>query len=253
MKTHNSTNIKELLKNHPHNSVVTATAMLRLGLTREQIRSFASSGWLHRIGNGAYSILDEKVSLDGALYALQAELGLSVHQGGYSALNEKYGKMHNVPYERKIELFAYRGEKMPIWFLKQFGTQFKITNTAFLSADIGMTESDSGGFTIQIPTVERAMLEMLYSTPRIHTVNEAFQVMEFLTSIKPLLVQQLLENCTLVKVKRLFLYMAELAGHAWFKRLDLSLIDLGAGVREIVRGGTFDRKYNIIINDVRSI
>ena len=93
---------------------------------------------------------------------------------------------------------------------------------------------------------------MLYCVPNKATVNEAYQIMELLVSLKPTLMQELLENCTSIKVKRLFLYMAERAGHACLNRLDLSKIDLGNGVREIVKGGTLDRKYNIIIGNIEA-
>jgi hypothetical protein len=63
----------------------------------------------------------------------------------------------------------------------------------------------------------------------------------------------LLEKCNSVKVKRLFLYFAELSNHSWFKRLDLSKIDLGKGVREVTKGGKYNQKYNIIIGDVKEI
>ena len=42
-----------------------------------------------------------------------------------------------------------------------------------------------------------------------------------------------LEECRSVKVKRLFLFMAEKARHAWFEALDLDRIDLGSGKRVI--------------------
>jgi hypothetical protein len=112
---------------------------------------------------------------------------------------------------------------------------------------------DSGGFTVQISSLERAMLEMLYLSPERHTLRETYQIMELLTSVKPSLMQSLLEQCSSVKVKRLFLYMSDRAGHAWINRLDLSRIALGSGVREIEKGGKVDKKYNIVINDLGEI
>ena len=49
---------------------------------------------------------------------------------------------------------------------------------------------------------------------------ECFELMEGLNNLPPKQVQTLLENCQSVKVKRLFLYMAEKADHRWFKQLD---------------------------------
>lgn len=71
--------------------------------------------------------------------------------------------------------------------------------------------------------------------------------MEGLNNLRPVSVQKLLQNCTSVKVKRLFLYMAEKAGHEWFSFLDTDKIDLGHGKRMITRGGSLNVKYQITI------
>jgi len=94
---------------------------------------------------------------------------------------------------------------------------------------------------------------MLYLTPSIHTLQETYQVMELLGTVKPAVMQSLLECCASIKVKRLFLYMAERAGLVWVKRLDLTTIDLGRGDREITKGGQYDKKYRIVIGNVEAI
>ena len=253
MSTPDGTNIKKLLKKHPRNTVITARELLTYGVSRDLQRVYVRSGWLKRIGPGAYILLDEKVNLDGAVHALQTGLGLSVHLGGYSALGERYGKTHNLPAARASELFAFRGEKLPAWFRSNYASNCVVSVSSFLPAKAGLVDYDSGGFTVQISSLERAMLEMLYLSPERHTLRETYQIMELLTSVKPALIQSLLEQCSSVKVKRLFLYMSDRAGHAWINRLDLSRIALGSGVREIEKGGKVDKKYNIVINDLGEI
>jgi hypothetical protein len=71
--------------------------------------------------------------------------------------------------------------------------------------------------------------------------------MEGLNNFHPLQVQSLLEKCTSVKVKRLFLYLAEKAGHEWFNKLDLNKIDVGSGKRSIVKEGVYIKKYLITV------
>jgi len=253
MGTQNSTNIKDLLKTHPHNTVLTAEEMVRRGLSRELQRSAVRSGWLTRIGTGAYTVLEEAVSLEGAIYTLQEDCGLSVHQGGYTILNEKYGKTHNLSVARKPQLFCYRGEKVPAWFRANYGTTYELFITSFLPRDAGFTDFDNVNFTTKIPVIERAILEMLYLTPSIHTLQETYQVIELLGTVKPAVMQSLLEYCTSIKVKRLFLYMAEQAGLVWLKRIDLTKIDLGRGDREITKGGLYDKKYRITVGNVEAI
>ena len=73
--------------------------------------------------------------------------------------------------------------------------------------------------------------------------------MEALTNLRPRLVQSLLEQCASVKVKRLFMYLAEACGHTWVKKLDLSKVSFGKGKRMIVKGGRWDPKYSITVPD----
>ena len=55
--------------------------------------------------------------------------------------------------------------------------------------------------------------------------------------------QQLLENCTSVKVKRLFLYLAEKSDHEWVKFLNKEIIDLGKGKRSFAKKGVYVPQY----------
>ena len=73
--------------------------------------------------------------------------------------------------------------------------------------------------------------------------------MEGLATLSPRRLQKLLEACQSVKVKRLFLFLAERHNHAWFKRLDVSGVDLGAGKRALVDHGRYDAKYRITVPD----
>ena len=119
--------------------------------------------------------------------------------------------------------------------------------------DLGLVEQNHGDFKTKVSSLERSVLEMLYLVPEKVTLNEAYQLVESLTAVKPKEFQKLLEECTSVKVKRLFLYMVETIGHSWFKRLDIEKINLGKGVREITKGGKHNKKYNIIIGDIEEI
>lgn len=238
------------MNNLPRGAVITAKELFDIGISRELQRRYVDSGWLNRVGTGAYRLLDNEINLDGAIRGLQNGLQLSIHVGGYTALAEKHGKAHTILRNQKSELFGYRGEKVPQWFIFLFGADSIIKLTSFLPEELGLISIDSGDFTIKISSVERAMLELLYISPSIHTLKDAYQVMEFITVAKPNLVQTLLEACTSIKVKRLFLLMAEQAGHTWLKSLDLSKINLGSGVREVEKGGSLNNKYNLVIGDL---
>ena len=61
------------------------------------------------------------------------------------------------------------------------------------------------------------------------------------------MVQSLLVICRSIKVKRLFMYMAEKQEHSWVSELEPSRIDFGKGKRMIVPNGRYDRKYGITV------
>ena len=60
--------------------------------------------------------------------------------------------------------------------------------------------------------------------------------MEGLKTLRPDLVTVLLANCNSIKVKHLFMYLAEEENHLWLPRVDLSEVDFGKGKRVIGEG-----------------
>lgn len=253
MNTDNEMNLKKLLSIIPNNVVITSKYLTTLGVSHDLQKSYERNGWLNRLSQGAYSKLDENFNVEGAVFALQNQLNLSIHIGANTALNNFYGITHNIAFENKQQLFGYRGEKLPKWFKNLYDNSIEFNRTTFLPQNLGIVDYNVGNFNIKIPTLERAILEMFYLVPDKFTANEAYQLMELLTTVKPKEFQKLLENCSSIKVKRLFLYIAETIGHSWFKRLDLTKIDLGKGAREITKGGSHNSKYNIIIGNVEEI
>jgi hypothetical protein len=76
---------------------------------------------------------------------------------------------------------------------------------------------------------------------------DLYYIMEQLSTLRPDVMQELLEGTTNKRVKRVFLYMAEKAGHYWFDELDKGKIDLGEGKLQLAKEGTYNAKYKITI------
>jgi hypothetical protein len=83
----------------------------------------------------------------------------------------------------------------------------------FLPPKTGLRTIEHSAFSLQISNPIRALLECLYLIPKKQEFVECYEIMEGLNNLRPKQVQELLEQCTSIKVKRLFLYMAEKAGH----------------------------------------
>lgn len=250
MTSQNNINIKQILGKIPANTVITAKKLHEEGVSHSLMRFYEKSGWLTRLSNGAYTRLNETANLTGALYALQNDCKISVHIGADSVLRDFYGKLHFVKAEVKSRLFAPSGTKLPVWFKKSYENQFELYCSDFLPQMLGLTDFQNATFSVKIPTVERALLELLYLVPNSVTVQEAYSITETVRTVKPFVMQRLLEQCSSVKVKRLLLCFAEHAGLQWFDVLDAQKINLGSGVRTLESGGTLYAKYSLVMKEL---
>ncbi|HWR57427.1 MAG TPA: type IV toxin-antitoxin system AbiEi family antitoxin [Thermodesulfovibrionales bacterium] len=220
------------------------------GFSRDLLVKYKNSGWLEPFGRGAYIRAGDRVTWLGALYTLQKQLGLPVHAGGKTALELK-GYAHYLPVrQNKVFLYGPRGLTLPAWFkADRFGVKFVITRTNLFPADYleGFIDFSERDFLVRIAAPERAAMEMLHLVPKEVGFDEAQLIMENLVALRSDVVQRLLMVCRSVKVKRLFLYMAEKKEHTWLSKLDLSKVDLGKGKRMIVPHGRFNAKYQITV------
>lgn len=258
MDTERKTKINRLVNQWPKGTVGVASYLNSLGFSYELLRRYKESGWIEKLGRGAYILSGDKVTWPGALYTLQTQLGFSVHAGGKTALELK-GYAHYVPEKQtKIFLYGQRGLIMPGWLKgARFGIDIVLVRTNLFPMDCqeGLTKFGEMNFPIRISAPERAAMEMLHLVPREVGFEEASLIMENLVTLRPDVTQKLLETCRSVKVKRLFLYMTEKHEHPWLSQLNLSQIDLGKGKRMIIPNGQYDRKYRITVpigNEVTS-
>lgn len=224
------------------------------GVPRQLADSYCKTGWLRRLARGAYVRADDqKVEWTGATWTMQRLLQMTVHPGGKTAL-ELLGDAHFLPLAGgRVTLFGAPAEKLPAWFrTHDWGVKITYTTTNLFPAGsaLGFSEFSVRDLTLRVPGRERAMLELLHLVPEKEPFDEAKLLMEGLTTLRPSVLQPLLENCNSVKAKRLLLSLAESSGHAWLRKLDLARIDLGKGKRVLVKnakGGRLDAKYQIVL------
>ncbi|TCU04429.1 transcriptional regulator with AbiEi antitoxin domain of type IV toxin-antitoxin system [Rhizobium sullae] len=218
------------------------------GISPQLQRRYRLSGWLKAIGTGAMVRSGDTVGWEGALYALQNNAGLPVHPGGRTALS-MHGKAHFLELSRAvISLFGPLEVRLPKWVVDgKWGVKIDYHRTSFLPSDLGMVDVENGAFSIRVSTPARALMECLHLSSSAEELIEARELMDGLNSLRPKQVQALLETCRSVKVKRLFLYLADLSGHDWLKHVDRSAIDLGSGTRSLVAEGIYVPQYDIMV------
>lgn len=192
--------------------------------------------------------MGDRPTYQGALFALQEQANLNIHPGGKTALS-LLGKVHYLELSTKqIILFGGSEEKLPAWFSKyNWGLKVDYYSSSFLPSNIGLQTLNLGTFNLLVSNPTRALMECLYLVPKKQELVECYEIMEGLNNLRPKQVQELLEACTSVKVKRLFLYMAEKTGHDWFKYISIENIDLGKGKRSFVKDGVYISKYLITV------
>ena len=253
MTSESRSKINRLLTVWPQGTVAVSRWLERQGVYQQLALEYAKSGWIQRIGQGAYQRAGDTVGWTGGLYALQEQVRLPVHVGAKTAL-QMQGYAHFLALGKggTVWLFGAPTTRLPSWFERRdWGVGLRYTATKLFADhnDAGLTRKELGTYSVTVSAPERAMMEVAHLIPTAESFEEADLRMEGLTTLRPGLVQRLLEQCRSIKVKRLFMYLAETHDHAWIKRLDLSKVDFGTGKRVIVKGGRFDPHYKITVPD----
>lgn len=243
--------MNQVFRNWPKGTVATQAWLSQLGVSSKLANWHVGSGWLVRFGARAFTQPGDQVDWRGGLYALQTQLGMTVHVGGRTAL-ELQGRSHFVPLGRqeKVILVSDQPEQLPTWFKNyrwDASLEHRCLSLFKRVLDKATAKLDCGGFEVVMSSAERAVMEQMRLARTNDDVEQAYQLMEGLSTLRPNVVQDLLVNCRSVKVKRLFLWSAERVAHAWFGRLDPSQVDLGKGKRQLYRGGRLNLKYQITV------
>lgn len=243
------TKINSLMQSLPRGSVLLPSWLLSQGYSYELQQSYRKNGWLKSIGKGAMLKSGDPFILTGALFALQNIENMNIHIGGRSAL-ELQGLAHYLQINSyETTLFVNGGTKPPLWFTNNdWNTKISLFHLSlFSNENLGMIDFSDGELVMKISNADRAIMECLALCPDKFPLQESYELMEALNSLRPSKVQQLLEDCKSIKVKRLFLHFAEKANHSWFKYLDISKLDLGVGNRSLVESGALVSKYKLIL------
>lgn len=251
MTDENKAKLNHLMKVWPSKAICLSSWLEEKGISQPLAYLYVKSGWLEKVGAGAFKRAGESVAWPSGLQAVQNQASLKIHLGGKSALQyQGYGHYLPMGENYPLYLFGYRNRNLPVWF-KNYSWQVEIiysqTNLFESSIDEGFTIVDVNGISVKASTAERAIMEVIYLVPKRETYDEALQLMGSLSAIRPQVVQSLLEKCNSIKVKRAFMVMAERYNYSWVKELDLAKVDFGKGKREFIKHGYLEPKYLITI------
>lgn len=247
----NRSKLNLLQKLLPHGGVITVRWLESNGFSQQLSHRYLKNGWLEKVGPGVFKRPDDEINWQAALSAVQKQLMVPVHIGAKSALEFKgltqYLKLGS---RGAIFLFGNRGgKKLPKWFKDQdWEYTFYVTkNNLFPPKFQKLTDVSANPRNITVSCPERAAFEVLYLIPEKQSWEEADLIFENLKHLRSKYVQEHLEKCNSVRVKRLFLFFADRHNHTWFKKLDLKKVQLGSGKRQLAKKGRLDKKYQITV------
>jgi len=238
-------NIRSLVVPH---GVMNTAWLVSQGISRTEQGNYVKSGWLERMATGIYCFKNDTPTLLGTLASYGILMGGQYRIGAYTAL-ELHGYTHYLTFGKPITfVFTPIDHRLPKWMTSHEWEQtLKEFSTKVFEGTVGTTQIERDGSVLNVSSPELAIMECLLLSPEHYSLMDVYYLMEMLTSLRSSVVTKLLEQCSSVKVKRIFLYMAEKAKHSWFNRLDLNHVTLGSGTRSLAKGGVKVAKYDIVI------
>lgn len=238
--------LNHLLINGQYQGLYFSEWLRHQGYSNQLLKKYRESGWLVSLARGVMYRKGEKLSAIAALSSFNAQMNKRFRIAAHSAL-EFSGFNHYVQMGKPIMMVCYPQQILPKWFeLDVFDYQFKLFQTeAFAAPEIQtMNLRDS---MVLVSSPEQAFLECLYLVPQQYNYMDLYYIMEQLTALRPGVVQRLLETTKNIRVKRMFLFMAEKANHYWFDMLNPSSIELGTSKLQLVENGVYNSKYRITL------
>jgi hypothetical protein len=246
MSIESGTKINRLLSKMRPSGLLFSGWLKNCGYSDQLQKRYRDTGWLSALSKGVMYRTGTNLSAYQSLSSYNEQLNIKAHVSAMSAL-EYTGYNHYVPMGKPILTVALPfGVKRPTWMNNDtFDMTFRTFTTHVFSCTEVSTASDDEYLYVSSP--EQAFLEFLLLAPKFYNYMDLYYIMEQLTTLRSDVLQRLLESTDCYRVKRIFMYMAEKAGHYWFKELNLDKIELGSSKLQLVKNGVYNAKYKITI------
>ena len=242
-----STKINQIRQKILPDGIMLSKWLREQGITTSDQSSYLKHKTIERIATGVYKFPESKPTEYGILSSYQEQTKNEYHIGASSALEIK-GISHYIPIGNpRLFIFTPLHHRLPKWINSSRKDSDIIELSPNVLGNIGKETINHEKYKLTISSPELAIMECLLLSPKFYDLMDTFHLLEMLTNLRSSLVQEILENCKSIKVKRMFLYMACKANHQWYNKLDLSKINLGSGTRSYAKHGVKDSHFNIVI------
>jgi hypothetical protein len=244
--------ISNIVDQLPKGAVVGTDWLLQKGVSNDLAKHYVRSGWLQRVGVGAYCLRGGDPVWQGAMWGFQ-QVDAPVWPGGATALALQ-GYAQNVSFGEggQVSLFADSGFQLPAWFKRQdWGQKVSLHRIKLFAASaddaawqmLGWQDQD-----LRVSSPEQAVLEIASLVRDEHSFEQLRHAMEALPSLRPKRMNTLLSVCRSVKASRLVVLLGEHYRHPWIERLHRDQLNLGRGNRQLWRGGALHPDYKITVS-----
>ena len=247
MSVENGSKLNRLLQKNNPGGLYFSAWLNKNGYSDQLLKKYRDSGWLTALSNGVMFRTGDKLHSFSVLESYNGQLEKNFHIAAHSAL-EFSGFNHYIPMGKPLLMIGHpKQEPVPAWMLTgDFDRSLKFFSTeTFSKPQLAQISPDYPHLQASVP--EQAFLECLLLAPKQYVYMDLYYIMEQLTTLRPDILQMMLENTDSLKVKRMFLYMAEKAGHEWFNSLDVGKIELGTAKHKLVDNGVYVAKYKITV------
>ena len=237
MSIENANKINRLLQDYYPGKLYFSGSMKQKGYSDQLLQRYRNSGWLISLSKGIMCRTNDKLLSYPALASYNQQMGKKFHVAAHSALELK-GYNHYVPMGKPVLMVGHpKQQTIPDWLkVTNFDMTMKFFSTECFSKP-QLSTTQINGIDLLVSNPEQAFFECLLLSPKQYDFMDLFYIMEQLATLRPEIVQDLLENTTNLRVKRLFLYMAEKAGHYWFDLLDSDKIVIGTAKHQLTKNG----------------
>ncbi|MDX1366500.1 type IV toxin-antitoxin system AbiEi family antitoxin domain-containing protein [Pseudomonas sp.] len=264
MSEQKSEKLNSLLAGLSDRGLVSSGWLKAHGYSSSLVSRYIASGWLDSPARGVYQRRGGRLTWAGVVRALQEGDGLQLHVGGRFAL-AWHGHEHYLRLGESEIVTLYGSENLPGWVGKlplkakvvlcgksPFNLEAptfnaETTDEALRAFGLEWVDADGDLDRVVFSTLERALLELCDGVSDASLVYEVDVLMQGADTFRPQRVSMLLQHCTSIKAKRLFLALAERHQHAWLAHVSLDGVYLGKGKRCLVPGGHLNSTYQITL------
>ena len=187
----------------------------RYGVSSASAHGYVKSGWLVRLGRGAFMFAGDTLGRDASLVFLGRKIP-GLHAAGRTALAWQ-GFQQNLAHQETLCLQGEARALLPGWFRERFPARYAapVLFDENLPVRFGLAVLPEAPAGPMVSVPERALLEMLGEVGVQQEAAEARGIMESVRQVRMKELAVLLKNCRMVKAVRLCVVWAEELGLPW--------------------------------------